>query len=367
MIIGILREREPEKRVALTPESVKALSDLHNEILVESNAGNNAFYFDTSYINAGSRIAARKEILKNADCIITVNGLSDSDYAEMPEGRTIIGHLPHRQDVFVNQMTSRKITAFSLDLLPRTSLAQSMDILSSMSTVSGYMAVLEAAGYLPRFFPMFMAASGTIKPAHVLILGAGVAGLQALATAKRLGAVVEVFDVRAAVKEEVHSLGGKFIEVEGAKEDASAGGYAVEQQEAYIKRQREAIHLHAIKSDVIICTAQIPGKKAPLLIYGSTVDAMIPGSVIIDLAAPSGGNCELTKNNEVIHHNYITISGKVDFPSAMSMDASRMYSNNMLAFAKTLIDASGKLNLDMNNEIIKNTCVTHAGNNLLNI
>jgi NAD(P) transhydrogenase subunit alpha len=236
-----------------------------------------------------------------------------------------------------------------------------MDILSSMATVSGYKAVLEAANHLARFFPMFMTASGTVKPARVLILGAGVAGLQALATARRLGAVVEVFDVRSAVKEEVHSLGGKFIEVEGAREDNHAGGYAVEQQEDYLRKQGELIHDHAIRSDVVITTAQIPGKKAPVLLHTKTVELMVPGSVIVDLAASTGGNCELTVHNSIIHHKDIVIIGKVDYPSMLPMDASRMYSNNLLNFVRLMLDGNGNLKPDWNNEIIRNTCITHDG------
>ncbi len=210
------------------------------------------------------------------------------------------------------------LSVLALDLIPRTTRAQSMDILSSMATVSGYKAVLEAASLLPRFFPMFMSAAGTIKPSHVLILGAGVAGLQALAIARKLGAVVEVFDVRSAVKEEVKSLGGKFVEVTGAKEDIAAGGYAVEQTEEFKKKQQELIQQRAIVSDVVIATAQIPGRKAPVLITEDTVNSMKPGSVIVDLAASSGGNCELTENGKNLIINGVHILGKTDFPSDMS-------------------------------------------------
>ena len=200
-------------------------------------------------------------------------------------------------------MAEQSLTSFSLDTIPRTTRAQAMDILSSMATVAGYKAVLDAALHLPKFFPMFMSAAGTIKPARVLILGAGVAGLQAIATARKLGAVVEVFDVRAAVKEEVQSLGGKFIEVEGAKDDKAAGGYAVEQTEEFKQKQRQLIHDHAVKANVIITTAQIPGRKAPLLVTRETVEGMLPGSVIIDLAASTGGNCEVTENGKTIERN----------------------------------------------------------------
>jgi NAD(P) transhydrogenase subunit alpha len=224
-----------------------------------------------------------------------------------------------------------------------------------MATVAGYKAVLEAASLLPRFFPMFMSAAGTIKPSRVLVLGAGVAGLQALAIARKLGAVVEVFDVRSAVKEEVKSLGGKFIEVEGAKEDASAGGYAVEQTEDFKKKQQDLIQERAIASDVVIATAQIPGKKAPVLIVKDTVYSMKPGSVIVDLAASSGGNCELTENGRNIIVNGVNIIGKSDFPSDMPSDASKMFGCNIINLLKIMVDKNGKLILDLDDDIIKLT------------
>jgi NAD(P) transhydrogenase subunit alpha len=234
-----------------------------------------------------------------------------------------------------------------------------MDVLSSMATVAGYKAVLAAASSLPRFFPMFMSAAGTIKPTKMLILGAGVAGLQAIAIARKLGAVVEVFDVRSAVKEEVKSLGGKFVEVEGAKEDIAAGGYAVEQTEEFKKKQQELIQSRAIVSDVIIATAQIPGKKAPILIPKETVMAMRPGSVIVDLASSSGGNCELTENDKTISINGVTIIGNSNFPSDMSTDASRMFGSNTINLLKILIDKEGNLVLNMEDEIINGTTAVH--------
>jgi len=250
-------------------------------------------------------------------------------------------------------------TVFSMDLIPRITRGQSMDILSSMATIAGYKAVLDAALKLPNFFPMFMTAAGTIRPAKLLILGAGVAGLQAIATARKLGAVVEVFDVRSAVKEQVQSLGGKFVEVEGAKEDAAAGGYAVEQDEEFKKKQKQLIHDHAAKSNVVICTAQIPGKKAPLLIEKSTVTAMKPGSVIVDLAASTGGNCELTEDGKTVVKEGVTIVGNSSYPSEMPNDASRMYGNNLTNFLKLLIDENGGLKLDFDDEIVSGTCMVH--------
>jgi len=362
MIIGILKERAPERRVALTPETARSFIASGSVILFESGAGAEACLHDAEYRNEGVRISTRNEVLADSDCILSISGPSAGEFETWGNGRILIGHLNITGNAaLLDKLISHKTTAFSLDLLPRTSIAQSMDILSSMATVSGYKAVLDAANHLYRFFPMFMSASGTVKPARVLILGAGVAGLQALATARRLGAVVEVFDVRAAVKEEVHSLGGKFIEVAGAREDTGAGGYAVEQEEDYKKRQSELIQNHAIKSDVIICAAQIPGKKAPVLLLSRTVESMASGSVIVDLASSTGGNCELTIHDSIITHHDITIIGKTDYPSQMAMDASRMYSNNLLGFTRLLIDSSGKIKLNMEDEILKNTCLTHEG------
>jgi NAD(P) transhydrogenase subunit alpha len=362
MIIGILKEIMPENRVALTPESVHTLTGMKAVIMVEKGAGARAYIDDNEYAKAGARLSEKKEILENAEIILTVNGLSSDQISGWTCGKILAGVLdPFNNKILIDELNHKRITSFSLELLPRTTLAQSMDILSSMATISGYRAVLEAAMNLPRFFPMFMTAAGTIKPAKVLILGAGVAGLQAIATARRLGAVVEVFDVRSAVKDEVHSLGGKFIEVEGAIEDKAAGGYAVEQTDAFRKKQSELIHQHALKSDVIICAAQIPGKNAPVLLTKSTIEAMIPGSVIIDLAASTGGNCALTKNEETIVHNGVKVIGRSYYPITMPVDASRMFSNNLTNFIRPLIDNDGGLQLDWNDEILKNTCLTDNG------
>jgi NAD(P) transhydrogenase subunit alpha len=227
-----------------------------------------------------------------------------------------------------------------------------------MATVSGHKAVLEAALKLPTFFPMFMTAAGTIRPASVLVLGAGVAGLQSIATARRLGAQVQAFDVRSAAKDEVLSLGAKFVEVEGASEDKAAGGYAVEQTEEFKKKQQQAINDHAEKANVVICTAQIPGRKAPLLLPKVAVENMKPGSIVIDLAASSGGNCELTKDNETIVHKGVTIIGQSNYPAQMSLDASRMFGKNVLNFLKLIIAEDGSLNLNFEDDIVKGTCIT---------
>jgi H+-translocating NAD(P) transhydrogenase subunit alpha len=363
MTIGILKERGNENRVALTPESVATLIKWKASVKVENGAGENAFINDSEYIKAGATVCSADEIYKSAELIIKINPPEDAELAKIQSSSIWVSILNALSDAdLVKKLAQNKITSFGLDVVPRTTRAQAMDILSSMATVSGYKAVLEAALQLPHFFPMFMTAAGTITPAKVLILGAGVAGLQALAIARKLGAVVEVFDVRSAVKEEVMSLGGKFVEVEGATDDKAAGGYAVEQTEEFKKRQAELIHDHASKSDVIICTAQIPGKKAPLLIRTTTVEAMRAGSVIIDLAASSGGNCEITQNNTTVIHKGVKVIGQSAYPSTMPADASKLFGKNVINFLKLIIGPEGELNLNFEDDIVKGTCVTHGGN-----
>lgn len=296
MIIGILKEPDFEKRVSLLPENVKTLTSLKTNVILEHGAGEKSFYSNNDYTEQGALIKERAEVLKESDLIISINPLASDEYSLLREGQAVLtAYGPLYNADLLNFFLGHNITSFSMDMVPRTTRAQSMDILSSMATVAGYKAVLEAANHLPSFFPMFMTAAGTIRPSKVLVLGAGVAGLQAIATARKLGAVVEAFDVRSAVKEEVQSLGAKFIEVEGAKEDSGAGGYAVEQSDDYKQKQQELIQQHARKANVVIATAQIPGKKAPILITKDTVENMLPGSVIVDLAASTGGNCELSE------------------------------------------------------------------------
>jgi NAD(P) transhydrogenase subunit alpha len=316
MVIGILKESGAEKRVAMLPGEVAIIKKLGVDIIVENGAGDKAWASDTDYLSAGASVAGRKDLISKSSFLLCVNPPLEENQDSFREGQVLCSVVnPVENSKWLENARVRGLTVLALDLIPRTTRAQSMDILSSMATVAGYKAVLAAASSLPKFFPMFMSASGTIKPSKVLILGAGVAGLQAIAIARKLGAVVEVFDVRSAVKEEVKSLGGKFIEVEGAKEDSAAGGYAVEQTDEFRKKQQELIQKKAIAADVIIATAQIPGKKAPVLILGETVKAMRPGSIIVDLAASTGGNCELTENDKTILVNGITIIGKSDFAS----------------------------------------------------
>lgn len=362
MTVGVLREPENEKRVVLTPEIVEQLKNLKVEVLVEKDAGRNATFPDKDYGAAGAVISDRKTILAKSDLLLKINPFSEEELKTLSGNPVLIASMdPFSKKKLVSMLAEKRITSFSMELIPRVTRAQSMDVLSSMATVAGYKAVLDAALQLPKFFPMFMSAAGTIKPAKVLILGAGVAGLQAIAIARKLGAVVEVFDVRSAVKEEVKSLGGKFVEVEGATEDASAGGYAVEQTEEFKKKQAELIHNRAVISDVIICTAQIPGKEAPVLIRKETVDQMKNGSVIIDLAASTGGNCELTQDGKSVLHDHVTIIGKSDYPKDMPLDASTMYAKNTFNFLKLIVDENGNLKLDFEDEIVKGTCLTHQG------
>ncbi len=361
MIIGVLKEPESDNRISLLPEAAKILDKLKVKMLVESGAGVSAIATDDEYVSAGATIDTRQNVIANSDVLLTINPPDDDTKKQLKKGQVIISVFnPLADKSIVDNMLKTDQTYFSMDLIPRTSRGQAMDILSSMATVAGYKAVLDSALRLPNFFPMFMTAAGTIRPAKMLILGAGVAGLQAVAIARKLGAVVEVFDVRSAVKEQVESLGGKFIEVEGAKEDEAAGGYAVEQTEDFIKKQKQLIHDHVVKSNVVICTAQIPGRKAPILIEKATVEEMKPGSVIIDLAASTGGNCAYTEDEKVIDVNGVTIVGNSNYPSEMPNDASRMYGNNLLNFLKLLVSDDGELVLNFEDEIVVGTCMIHA-------
>jgi len=362
MVIGILKESAPERRVCMLPETVSALVNLKAEVLVETGAGELAFASDHAYEQAGAQIVTREDLLHRSGIVLKINAPDPDDLMAMkPDQLLVAAFNPLFDHELVKKLASLKIISFSLDVIPRTTRAQAMDVLSSMATVAGYKAVLTAANTLPRFFPMFMTAAGTIKPSQVLILGAGVAGLQAVATSRKLGAVVEVFDVRAAVKEEVVGLGAKFVEVEGAVDDKSAGGYAIEQTEEFRRRQAQAIHEHAIKADVIIATAQIPGKRAPLLITQETVESMKPGSVIIDLAASTGGNCALTVNNEKIEHKSVTIIGNSGLAVDMPSDASKMFGKNLFNFLKLMFTDKQEFFLNWDDDLIRGTCVTRDG------
>lgn len=362
MIIGLLKDAAPERRVALLPEHVKHLVARKTRLVVEKGAGETAFADDRAYAEAGAEVVPRAEVLKQADLLVQIAEPDEKLLEELKSGQLWLSeYKPLWNKTLVEQFLKKGITSFSMDSIPRSTRAQSMDVLSSMATVAGYKAVLAAANHLPTFFPMFMTAAGTIRPANVLILGAGVAGLQAIAIARKLGAQVEAFDVRSAVKEEVQSLGARFVEVEGAVEDAAAGGYAVEQTEDYKKRQQAAIDQHAARANVVICTAQIPGRKAPLLISKEVVASMQPGSVIIDLATSSGGNCELAEDNKTVVKHDVTIIGQSNYPAQMPKDASKMFGKNTSNFLELLIADDGSLKLDFDDEIVRTTCITHQG------
>jgi NAD(P) transhydrogenase subunit alpha len=362
MIIGVLKEPTPETRVSLLPEHLTLLTKWKVETYIESTAGVTAFANDDKYKEAGATVTSRAEVLKNSDIILSFNTFSDADISSMKKGAIAVGVFqPLFTASLMKEWAGKGLSVFSMDMLPRTTRAQSMDILSSQANIAGYKAVLLAANVYPKYFPMFMTAAGSIPPAKVLILGAGVAGLQAIATAKRLGSVIEVFDTRPAVKEEVMSLGAKFVEVEGAADASKAGGYAVEQSEEFIQRQKAKIAESVAKADVVITTAQIPGKKAPILITTAMIEAMKNGSVIIDLAASTGGNTDRTKNDTTVIHNGVSIVGNSRLASDMPSDASKLYGKNILNFLQLMIDKDGNINLNFEDDLIKGSCIAHNG------
>ncbi len=370
MIIGIPKETlKGERRVALIPAAIAPLDKAGLEVEVEAGAGESAGFVDEEYRNKGALvISGRKELFEKSDIILQVRSLGANpesgldDLQLMRPGQVIAGFSePFTALDAVKALAEKKVTSFSMELIPRITRAQSMDALSSMATVAGYKAVLMAAGELVRMFPMFMTAAGTITPARIFIIGAGVAGLQAIATAKRLGAVVSAYDLRPAVKEQVESLGGRFIELEldiGESEDK--GGYAKEMDDQFYKKQREMMAKVVMESDVVITTAAVPGKKAPILITADMVRSMGRGSVLIDLAAERGGNCELTEPGRRIETDGVTIIGPLNLPSTIPYHASQMYAKNISAFLLNMIK-EGALKLDMEDEIVHETLVTHDG------
>ncbi|MCZ2223058.1 MAG: Re/Si-specific NAD(P)(+) transhydrogenase subunit alpha [Chitinophagales bacterium] len=362
MIAAILKEPNNENRVSLLPEQMQALIKKNVQVVVEENAGKNAGALNKSYTDAGATIVSRQKALES-DLILSIHPLTENDLTLVKSNTVILGvYQPLFNKSMMQTWASKNICCFSIDMIPRTTRAQSMDVLSSQANIAGYRAVLLAATLLPHYFPMFMTAAGSIAPAKVLILGAGVAGLQAIATARRLGAVVEVFDTRPAVKEEVQSLGAKFIEVEGSADASKAGGYAVEQSEEYKQKQQAKIAECVAKSNVVITTAQIPGKQAPILITQEMLNTMKAGSVIIDLAAATGGNTPQTKNNEQITtENGVLIVGNSNLQSGMPSDASKLYGKNILNFLQLIINNEGSLNLNFDDELVKGTCITNSG------
>ena len=370
MMVGVPRESFPgERRVALVPAAVTSLIKAGLEVLVEANAGLEAGYTNHEYESKGAKIAAsRPDVFARADIIAQVLCYGSNDRtgaADLPllrRGQFLIGFMrPMGTLETVHAIASTGATSFAVELMPRTTRAQSMDALSSMATASGYKAVLIAADALPRIFPMLTTAAGTITPARVLIIGVGVAGLQAIATARRLGAVVSAYDVRPAVKEQVQSLGGRFVELPLEVKDAQdAGGYAKAQDESFYQRQRELLGKVIAESDVVITTAVVPGKKAPVLVTKEMVAGMALGSVLVDLAAERGGNCELTKSGEKISINGITIIGSINLASTVPYHASQMYSKNVSNFLLNMVK-DGKVNVNMQDDIISSTLVTEGG------
>lgn len=360
MIVGILKEPSSETRVSLLPEGVAALTKKGIAVLVESGAGIKSSAADADYEKAGAKITSTQEVISSGDVILSI--YPPSSEVEIPSSKILIGVYQVLYNApLLQQWAQQGLTVFSMEMLPRTTRAQSMDVLSSQANIAGYKAVLLAANLYPRYFPMFMTAAGSIAPAKILILGAGVAGLQAIATSRRLGAVVEVFDTRPAVKEEVQSLGAKFIEVEGAADASKAGGYAVEQTEEYKQKQQQRIKESIAKADIVITTAQIPGKRAPILITEDMLNGMRNGSVIIDIASATGGNTPFTKNNETVVHNGVTIVGNSSLQSTMPSDASKLYGKNILNFLQLITTKEGAVNLNWEDDLVKGSCVVHNG------
>jgi NAD(P) transhydrogenase subunit alpha len=354
--------KDGETRVALVPDAVKMLLKKQHAVSVQSGAGRAACIPDAEFTAAGAQLAADAgQLARDADCLLRVGAVTREQAAGFPEGKALIGLLaPLRNPELVSVLAQRRMTSFSLDSIPRISRAQSMDTLSSMATIAGYKAVLLAAEALPKFLPMLTTAAGTIRPAQALILGAGVAGLQAIATSRRMGAVVEAFDVRAAVKEQIKSLGATFIEVPNQENLEGKGGYAREVSGETLARQQQLLHERARVADFIISTAQVPGKPAPRLITKEMVADMKPGSVIVDLAAESGGNCELTRAGQTVREHGVTIIGPINLAATLPLDASRMFARNLANFILEITNEKG-FTMDWKNEIFAGTCVTHGG------
>ena len=367
MIVAIPKEvRTGERRVAIIPTAVKRLVKATLEIRVEAGAGEGAFFADADYEEAGATIVSDPaKLFGEADVVLKVGeptertGTHEVDW--LREGAVIIGFLnPYGNPDLIKRLAARKVTAFSMELIPRISRAQSMDALSSQAGVAGYKTVLLAAGRLAKFFPMLTTAAGTVRPAKVFVIGVGVAGLQAIATARRLGAVVEAFDIRPSSREEVQSLGAKFVEVDLGEDTETTGGYAKEVSENAKKREHEVVADHVGQADVVITTALVPGRKAPILVTRDMVEAMRPGSVIVDLAAEQGGNCEVTEAGKNVEHKGVTVMGVVNLPATMPIHASEMYAKNISTLLQHLVK-DGELHLDFEDAITNEACVTHNG------
>ncbi len=351
-----------ENRIAVTPATVKELAKAGIDLSIEKDAGATSHFSNSEFEDSGAKIIdSSVDLYKKADIVLKVQHPTIEEISYMSSGMISVSLFQTTRNLDeVRAMTDIHVTGFSMHLIPRTTLAQKMDALSSQANIAGYKAVLVAASTLGKYMPLLMTAAGTIRPSKILVLGAGVAGLQAIATAKRLGAQVEAFDVRPVVKEQVESLGAKFVEVESTDDGVGEGGYAKETSEDYKKKQQDLIHKHIAKSDAVITTALIPGRAAPILISKNMVNDMRPGSVIIDLASENGGNCELTQKDKIIEHNNITINGTSNFPATMPIHASELYAKNISAFIKYMV-SDGKINVDLEDEIISGSLFTHKG------
>lgn len=360
MLIAIPAERPGERRVALTPPVTLRLVEERHTVVVETGAGAGAGFADSSYRDSGATVT--DDPYRDAELVAVVGPPSPQEAKRVPEGATLVGFLdPFDAPQLVGVLTERRITAFAMEAIPRTTLAQSMDALSSQATAAGYHSVLVGAAATPRFFPMLTTAAGTIPPVKLLVLGAGVAGLQAIATARRLGASVSAYDIRPEVREQIESLGARFVAAPVDESAAAATGYAKEVSDETQRRQQKALSDVVAESDVVITTAQIPGSPAPLLISREMVERMKPGSVIVDVAAPSGGNCELTTPGETVDHRGVSIIGPTDLASRVAHDASHMYARNLASFLTRITADDGELVFDFDDEIVSEACITHQG------
>lgn len=364
MKIAVPAESTPgETRVALVPETVARLTRDEHSVTVQTGAGEAAGFRDSDFTEAGAGIApSAAEAIDGADVICKVGPPTDDEIAALGDGQLIVGVLGARTDPeLMARIAASGAAAAAMEMVPRIARAQRLDVLSSQASLAGYKSVLIGANTIGRFFPLMMTAAGTIPPANVLVLGAGVAGLQAIATAKRLGAVVSAYDVRSAVREQVESLGGKFIEIEQGEDAEDAGGYAKEQSEDEQARQREAMTSHVAASDVVITTANVPGRRAPILVTAAMVEAMRPGSVIVDLAGESGGNCELSEPGNEVTANGVTIHAPLNVPAMMPAEASVLYSRNLVGLLELLTAEDGSLAIDLEDEVLEGTIVAHNG------
>ena len=363
MRICVPKERRAdERRVALVPKDVAALAKKGAQVLVETGAGLSAFFEDSQYADSGAEIASREEVLSTADLLFTVNGVPPAEAAAVNRTATVAGFLAPLDDPQALQAVAKQgPSLLSVEMIPRITRAQGMDALSSMAMIAGYKAVLLAAQHAPCLFPLMMTAAGTLTPAKVFVIGAGVAGLQALATARRLGAVVEGYDIRPEVKEQVESLGATFVVLDiGMERTAGSGGYAAEQSKEFYRRQQEALAAHLAGVDAIITTAAVPGRKAPMLLPEAITERLRPGTVVVDLAAERGGNCALTAPGEVVVRDGVIVDGPLNLPSTVPAHASQMYSKNMLNLASLLVQ-DGELHLDQDDEIVSGALVAHGG------